>query len=73
MLQKEQCNKCYWWDKEHERIKGVPDWITGMSDPGFCRKHKPAPERVAAGYYLGVQVIMDALDGCGEFRDRIKE
>ena len=72
MLHKEQCHKCYWWDREHDRIKDAPV-ISGINAPGLCRKHKPAPERISAGYYLGIQVLMDALDGCGEFRDKPTE
>ena len=72
MLGREQCYKCYWWGNEHERIKFVPIF-KGIGTPGLCRKHKPGAERIELGYYLGVQVIMDACDGCGEFREKIKE
>jgi len=71
MISDKRCRLCIWWDCEHERIKVAPQ-ISGIGVAGLCRKHKPGSERVEAGYYLGVQPIMDAEDYCGEFREEVK-
>jgi len=62
-----RCKKCLWFDVVHPRLKDVPE-IPGITEPGFCRKHKPGAYRVAA-YYIGVQPVMDAEEFCGEYKE----
>ena len=62
-----RCHNCIWWDNQHPMVAFVPT-IPGKLSLGFCRKHKPGAEKVA-GFYYGVQPVMDADEFCGEFRE----
>jgi hypothetical protein len=62
-----RCGKCTWWDSQHPRLATAPAF-DGIAKPGLCRKHKPGAVSVD-GFFFGVQVIMDAEDFCGEFRE----
>ena len=65
------CKKCDAWDDTHERLRHLPELAEmGILHPGICRKPAPSGIRVA-NVLVGVQLITDADDSCGQFR--IKE
>jgi hypothetical protein len=71
MIEK-RCKTCIWWDSEHPRLQYAPE-VSGIANPGFCRKHKPGAytmhnERKEA-YAIGIQPITDADEGCAEHRE----
>ena len=57
-----KCQKCLWWDNQHERLKGVDDNL------GYCRKHKPIVYGKEGRHYGGWP-LTDMNDFCGEFRE----
>jgi hypothetical protein len=65
------CKTCRWWDDEHPRLRFAP-LVSGISNPGFCRKHKPGGYTLATenkeAYAIGIQVITDGDEGCGEYK-----
>jgi len=67
------CETCKWWDNEHARLKYAPE-ISGISQPGFCRKHKPGAytAKNASGevFAIGIQPIMDAKETCAEHKGK---
>ena len=69
------CHACDWWDDQHPRLQFAPE-VHGITKPGFCRKHKPGGytlvNQFKESYAIGIQVITDADDYCGEFRETAK-
>lgn len=66
MIEK-RCRTCFWWDNDHPRLAHAPE-VAGIDNPGFCRKHRPSAYMLK-GYQIGCQPIMDADEGCAEYRE----